>query len=81
MKTIREKIHNYKTKYKEGFTQTEIKELLKDYPDINMDKFNSALFGDTCMLKGKEIIRYHCDIEKALLCGIENRDPYSWEWD
>ncbi len=81
MKNIKEKVYNFKTKYKEGFIQSEIETLLKDYPKINIEKFNNALMGNTCMLINDEIITYHCDIEKALLCGIENRELRSWEWD
>ena len=33
------------------------------------------------MMKDNEIIQYHCDIEKALLCGIEKRNLRSYEWD
>jgi len=42
-KEIEDKIYSYKTKHKEGFLQTEIDTLLKDYPGINMDMFNDAL--------------------------------------
>ena len=51
MKKIREKVYNFKTKNKEGFVQSEIDTLLKDYPNINIDKFNSALRGITCFKK------------------------------
>lgn len=78
---IREKVYKYPTKYKEGFIQSEIDNLLKDFQDIDMEKFNSALVGNTCMVKDNEIIQYHCDIEKALVCGIEKRNLRWWEWD
>ena len=81
MENIREKVYNFKTKNKEGFVQSEIDMLLKDYPDINRDKFNSALRGITCMMVDNETVIYHCDIEKALRCGIENRNLRTWEWD
>ena len=81
MENIREKVYNFKTKNKEGFVQSEIDMLLKDYPDINMNKFNSALRGITCMMVANETVIYHSDIEKALRCGIENRNLRSWEWD
>mgnify|MGYP001549494929 FL=1 len=81
MENIREKIYNFKTKNKEGFVQSEIDMLLKDYPDINLDKLNSALRGITCMMVDNETVIYHCDIEKALRCGIENRNLRTWEWD
>jgi hypothetical protein len=78
---LNEKVNGYKTKYNEGFTQSEIDELLKDYPNINMDKFNKALHGVTAMDIEGEMVIYHCDILKALQCGIENRDLYIHEWD
>ena len=81
MENIREKVYNFKTKNKEGFVKGEIDMLLKDYPDINMNKFNSALRGITCMMVDNETVIYHCDIEKALRCGIENRNLRTWEWD
>lgn len=78
---IKEKVFSFPTKHKEGFVQSEIVTLLKDYPDIDMDKFNSALAGNTCMVKDDKIIYYHWDIEKALICGIEKRNLRNYEWD
>lgn len=78
---IEEKVYNFKTKYKEGFVKSEINSLLKDYPNINMDKFNGALMGITGMIINNELVTYHCDIHKALSCGLENRNLHIWEWD
>lgn len=80
-KEIEDKVYNFKTKHKEGFIKIEIETLLKDYPKISMEKFNEALFGNTCMIKDGEMVQYHCDIYKALICGIENRSLYGNEWD
>jgi hypothetical protein len=79
--TISERVSNYPTKHKWGFIQSEIDDLLKEYPNINMDKFNEALMGNTCMIIDKEVINYHCDIELALHCGMENRSPKAHEID
>ena len=79
--TIQQKVDNFKTKHKQGFVPDEIRTLLKEYPGINMDKFNDALMGITCMMIGGEIITYHCDVEKAIRCGVENRELKSGEWD
>jgi len=46
-----------------------------------MDKFNSALIGITCMRINDETVIYHCDIDKALRCGVENRNLRTWELD
>ena len=76
-----ETVFNYKTKYKEGFTKEEIDSLLKNYPDINMDKFEDALMGITCMMIDDRMIVYHCDIDHAIKCGMENRRLTLLEWD
>jgi hypothetical protein len=78
---IMEKVYNYPTKHKEGFIQSEVDALLKEYPNVDMEKFNSALMGNTCMVKDNEIVQYNCDIAKALLCGIEKRNLSIYEWD
>ena len=71
----------FETKYKEGFTDSEIEELLKQYPNINREKFNNALMGITCMMIDKELIIYKSDVELALKCGLDNRDVRWYEWD
>lgn len=78
---IRDFIYNYKTIYPEGFINTEIEEILKLYPNINMDKFNDAMMGNTCMLRDNNIINYHCDIYNAIISGVENRKLTIGEWD
>lgn len=78
---IKKVVNSFKTKNKEGFTESELKEFLKSYPEVNMDKFNNAMMGNTCMVIDNEIINYHCDVELALRCGLENRDPRPLEWD
>ncbi len=80
-KDIRDKVYNYPTKHKQGFISSEIDELLKDFPDIDMDKFNLAFMGNTCMLIDDDSINYHCDVEKALYCGVEKRELKQSEWD
>lgn len=77
---ITDKVYNFKTKNKEGFTKEEMDTLLKEFPNINMDRFYDAL-STTCMVIDGEIITYHCDVEMALRCGLENRNLRSWEWD
>jgi hypothetical protein len=78
---IKKKIQNYPTKHKDGFTDTEIKQLLKEYPNINLNKFHNALNGITGIIIDKDFLTYHCDVELALRCGIENRDSNVEEWD
>ena len=78
---LEQKVYEFPTKNKEGFVKAELDTLLKDFPKINTEKFNNALMGNTCMIIDDEIIMYHCDIYKALLCGIENRELRGEEWD
>ena len=76
-------VNEYPTLHKEGFTNKEMRDLilsLKDTP-INMDKFNSTMMGNTCMMINGMVINYHCDVIMALTCGIENRDQTAYEWD
>lgn len=84
---VQTKVYSYHTKHKHGFLKEEIDDfLLKNYSNINMDKFNDALIGVTGMLviKGKDkgkLLIYRCDVEKALCCGLENRNLYHFELD
>jgi len=75
------RVYTYNTKYKDGFTHSEIEKLLEEYPGINVEKFYDQLKGITCIVIDGETVIYHCDIITALRCGIENRDMYSWEFD
>lgn len=78
---IEDKVYGTRTKHKEGFTNKELELLLSEFPGINMDKVDNALTGITCMMKEDEIIIYHCDIVKAIVCGIENRELSVTEFD
>jgi len=77
-----DRVYNSKTKSEYGLVETEIQDVLKDYPDCNMEKYNDAMMGNTCMMNDdKETINYHCDVYSAILCGVENRDQMVQEWD
>jgi hypothetical protein len=69
MLNIATRVNTYPTKYEIGFTQSEIEELLKEYP-IDMDRFNEAMMGHTCVVIDNEIIMYHCDVEMAIKYSI-----------
>ncbi len=79
-KNISEIINNYPTKYKEGFMESEVNSLLEKY-GLDSKKFYEKLGVNTCIEIDGEILTYHCDIETALFCLIENRDKTIWEWD
>lgn len=71
----------FKTKYKEGFVQSELADLLKYLPNIDLDMFNYALMGNTCIIKNDEMIHSRSDIQKALVCGIEKRNLRLYEFE
>ena len=84
-KTLKALVLNYKTKYNEGFTDDEIEDIKNKVEEIvfnfNTEKFEYAFYGNTCMIKDKQLIRYHIDVLNALRCGIENRHITAYEWD
>ena len=84
-KILRTLVLNYKTKYKEGFIGNEIEDIKnkveKEVLHFNSEKFEDAFYGNTCMIKDKQVIRYHTDVLNALKCGIENRYINNYEWD
>lgn len=78
---LSEYISKYPTKNKEGFVYLEILDLIKNFNPFNREKFEDALIGNTCLLINNEIIYYRWDVEKAVICGIENRNLKVYEWD
>jgi len=80
-KSVFDIVYKYPTKYREGFTKSEIEEVLKNFPNLNREFFNKALFGTTCMMIDNEIITYHCDIENAICCGLKGTDVSGIKWD
>jgi hypothetical protein len=77
-----DKIYNYPTKNKMGFLMVEVEQLLSEFPDCNRDKFDNTLRGLTCVAdENKNAVIYHCDILKALICGLENRNLRSYDFD
>jgi len=79
--TIKERVDSYPTKHKYGFIREEYMKLLEEYPTINMERFWDALNGITCMNIDGETVIYHCDIELAIHCGMEDRSATISEWD
>ena len=74
-------VYKYPTKNREGFTKSEIEEVLKNFPNLNREFFNNALFGTTCMMIDNEMITYHCDIENAIICGLKGTNIGGIKWD
>jgi len=78
---IEEKVYNFKTKNREGFTQSEIETLLNDFPGIDMKKFNQHLGRITVMEIDNEIIIYHIDVLHALMAYLGDRNAKNRAWD
>lgn len=77
---LTEFIDTYPTKHKHGFLGSETNEILEKF-EIDKEKFYTAMGVNTCMIIEGQILNYHCDIELALRCVIENRDKTLDEWD
>lgn len=81
-KELEDLVYNYPTKHKWGFIESEQKDILSKFPNINMEKYKDAMMCNTCMLDEVDgIIIYHRDILLALKCGVQNRDMKLHEWD
>ena len=80
-KCISEYVYEWPVKSRYGFNPDELKAFVEEFPGINMEKFELAMMGNTCMMEEGKIITYHCDVVTALRCGIENRDLKIEEWD
>lgn len=75
-------ITEYPTKHKMGFMESEMEHVLSKFPDINMEKYNKAMRGNTCGTDKEDgILTYHCDLLKAIHCGMEDRELRMHEWD
>lgn len=83
MKSLEELIYSYPTNSKYGFTDDEIKGFisLNVKQPISQKHYDSAMQGNTCMIEGGNVINYHCDVLKAIRCGIEKRGLTFSEWD
>lgn len=72
---LEQAVYGFKTKNKEGFTNSEMASLLKELK-INKQKFNKALGVNTCMIINGEVIIYHTDIISALTQVITNKPQH-----
>jgi hypothetical protein len=81
MNNIHNVVYNFKTKHKEGFTKSEIEELLTNYPDITIEKLFEKIGVHTAMTINNDDITFHRDIEIGIRCCLDNRDVSISEWD
>lgn len=80
-KEIYDLIYSYPCKSVYGFNPHEVKDVLTRFPNINMDKYNNTMMGNTCMMDDGLIITYRCDLLLGINCGLENREPKAYEFD
>ena len=72
-KSIKELVYSYPTQHKMGFTQAELDDLLTNFPNLSLEKFNEELGVITCMMNEKgEYIIYKHDILKGLHFSLTN---------
>jgi uncharacterized membrane protein len=81
-KDISRYVELFKTKYKEGFTEDEINQVVKDFgDDLNIGRFYNAQNGITAMMIDEKIITYKIDIEHALRSALFDRPLTTEEFD
>lgn len=83
---LRTNIHNfindYKTEHPWGFNTSELKDVISNFPDVDMEIFNEEMMGNTGVINTDgDFVTYHCDVIRALFCGMRHRKSNSVEWD
>lgn len=73
-------INTYKRKYKEGFTQEEVSDILC-HLDIAPILFYDKIGCCTCLVKDDRPLLYLYDLELGVRCCLENRNIKSYEFD
>ena len=81
MSTIKEIVHSFDTKHKEGFTPTELEQLLIKFPKLNRPKFDNAMNGCTGLILDEDFVLYHNDIIKAINVASIGISLRIYEWD
>jgi len=79
---LRKIVYGFDTKYEEGFTDNDLKKLLSKYfPKITIKQLNEKIGRVTCVVINNEEVIYHCDVDLAIRCIIEDREFHPREWD
>ena len=73
-------IRSYKRKYKEGFTEGEVAEVL-NHIGIDQTRFYAILGCCTMMIKDGNTLLYPYDMEVGISAYLENRELYGYEFD
>ena len=67
-------VEEYPTKYREGFTDSELNAIVNKISEIyefDYKAYRGSLFGNTCMMIDGEMINYHTDVRGALYRGVK----------
>lgn len=78
---LHDKVYNFPTKHKEGFTDKDLDKLLLNYPSIKKEDVSKAIGVVTGMFKDGESVIYHTDIYYALREVLFNKKPNIFEFD
>ena len=72
-KSIKELVYSYPTQNEMGFTEAELDDLLTNFPNLSLEKFNEELGVITCQMNEKgECIIYRHDVLKGLHFSLTN---------
>jgi hypothetical protein len=77
---IEKQVYEFQTKYTKGFIDSEITELLEKL-NINEKRFSKAMGVNTCIIIDEQVITFHVDIIKGIVCAIEDRGQDIFEFD
>lgn len=81
-KEVTKIVMEYPTSNEIGFTSVEQALLLMTHFDgIKLDRYYNSMLGSTKALIGNQGITYHSDIITGIMCGLEDRDIKTEEWD
>lgn len=78
---VDELLKRYPRIHKHGFTHGEMEHILKFFPEIDMDAYNSAMICNTGMVIENDFITYLTDFRLGLYCGLDGREATIGEWD
>ena len=81
---VSEYVLGFESKHSQGLINTELEEVLEHFKlthTLNMDKYYTAMYANTCMVIEGEIVSYHQDVIHGIVCAIEDRELTVGEWD
>ena len=74
-------VYEWPIKYKLGFMKSELEDIKRALRQLNLDKFEDALFGIAVGIRDGNMLYYKHDVLRALRAGRDNRGLYIDESD